>query len=253
MILISYRREDTGAICGRIYDRLQARFGPNEVFIDIDNIPLGVDFRSHIKDSLSKCEILIAVIGPDWTGPGASNTRRIDDPHDFVRMEVATALVHGTRVVPLLIDDTVMPSDAALPDDLKSLTFRNALRVDSGIDFNHHMERLCTALEGARKKTIPPTPPTTPKEAVLPRNEQKPTKSPEPPGSFRRFGRRLLFLLPLGAGMLTTACILGYGTIAAIFGNGSLVLFGVIICDLIVTIVRHRRSVRGKGDGDRAV
>ncbi len=247
MILISYRREDTGAICGRIYDRLQARFGPNEVFMDIDNIPLGVDFRSHIKDSLARCEILIAVIGPEWMGITASSARRIDNAHDFVRLEVATALAQGTRVVPLLIDDTVMPSDAALPDDLKGLAFRNALRVDSGIDFNHHMERLCSAIEGARKKAVPPVPPTPPNEASHPENDQPPAKSPESPQPFRRFGRRVLFLVPLGAGMLTTACILGYGNTAAIFGNGSFVVFGVVICDLIVTTVRHRRSRRSKG------
>ena len=147
MIAISYRREDTAPITGRIYDRLQAIFSRDRVFMDLDSIPFGVDFRTHISESLSRCDTLLVVIGPRWLGVAPDGSRRIDDPTDFVRLEVAQALARNIRVIPLLIDRTEMPSDRELPEDLKSLAFRNALRVDSGADFHHHIDRLCSSLQ----------------------------------------------------------------------------------------------------------
>jgi TIR domain len=147
MIAISYRREDTAPITGRIYDRLQAIFGRDQVFMDLDSIPFGVDFRTHIAESLSRCHALLVVIGPHWLGVSPDGSRRIDDPSDFVRLEVAQALARNIRVIPLLIDRTDMPSSSSLPEDLKSLAFRNALRVDSGADFHHHIDRLCKSLQ----------------------------------------------------------------------------------------------------------
>jgi hypothetical protein len=114
--------------------------------MDIDSIPIGVDFRSHIAESLAHCHILLAVIGPEWLGITPGGTRRIDDPNDFVRLEVAQALTRNIRVVPLLVEDADMPAHDELPEDLKSLAFRNALRVDSGVDFHHHINRLCDAI-----------------------------------------------------------------------------------------------------------
>jgi hypothetical protein len=155
MIAISYRREDSAPITGRIYDRLEAVFGRDRVFIDLDSIPFGVDFRTHISESLNRCDILLVVIGPHWLGASADGSRRIDDPTDFVRLEVAQALVRDIRVIPLLIDRTEMPSSTVLPDDLKRLAFRNALRVDSGADFRHHMERLCNSLQPTPRSSTP--------------------------------------------------------------------------------------------------
>jgi hypothetical protein len=153
MIAISYRREDTGSLTGRLYDRLKADFGPDQVFIDLDSIPPGADFRSHIADSLRHCNTLLVVIGPGWLGPSASGLRRIDDPTDFVRFEVTQALSQGMQVIPLLIDRTDMPASEALPGDLKELAFRNALRLDSGIDFHHHVDRLCSRLREINSAT----------------------------------------------------------------------------------------------------
>src|SRR4029453_2480998 len=146
VIAISYRREDTAPITGRIYDRLQAIFSRDQVFMDLDSIPFGVDFRTHISESLNRCHILLVVIGPRWLGVSPDGSRRIDDPTDFVRLEVAQALARKIKVIPLLIDRTEMPSSSSLPEDLKSLAFRNALRVDSGADFHHHINRLCSSL-----------------------------------------------------------------------------------------------------------
>ena len=117
--------------------------------MDIDSNPIGVDYRSHIDDSLKRCDMLLAVIGRDWLGGGAVGARRIDDPSDLVRLEVTRALARGIRVVPLLIDDTEMPSEEELPEDLRGLKFRQAFRIDSGVDFHHHLDRLCAAIEAA--------------------------------------------------------------------------------------------------------
>jgi hypothetical protein len=157
MIAISYRREDTAPITGRIYDRLQAIFGRDRVFIDLDSIPFGADFRTHISESLKRCNTLLVVIGPHWLGALPNGSRRIDDPTDFVRLEVAQALAQNIRVIPLLIDRTDMPSSSSLPEDLKSLAFRNALRVDSGADFHHHITRLCSSLQQSATTSSSPS------------------------------------------------------------------------------------------------
>lgn len=170
IVIISYRRDDTGAITGRICDRLRGRFGAESVYMDIDSNPIGVDYRSHIDDSLQRCDMLLAVIGRQWLGTGDVGSRRIDDPSDLVRLEVTRALARGIRVVPILIDETEMPPVEELPEDLKSLKFRQAFRVDSGVDFHHHLDRLCAAIEAASPSaaratdsaaSLPPKPPPT--------------------------------------------------------------------------------------------
>ncbi|MEY2584161.1 MAG: hypothetical protein QOD80_187 [Verrucomicrobiota bacterium] len=148
MIAISYRREDSLPITGRLYDRLQARFGKEKVFMDFDSIPPGVDFREHIKRTIERSKIVIAVIGPRWLGDQGNATRRIDDPEDFVRLEIEYALRQGVPVIPLLVDNTVMPKPGKLPPDMEPLAFRNALPLDSGRDFHNHADRLITGICG---------------------------------------------------------------------------------------------------------
>src|ERR1700730_5155263 len=123
MIAISYRREDTLPIAGRLYDRLQADFGKANVFMDFDSIPYAVDFREHIKKMIENSKVLVALIGPHWTG---TDTRRIDDPEDFVRLEIAYALEREMPVIPVLINQTPMPKPSELPKQIEKLAFRNA-------------------------------------------------------------------------------------------------------------------------------
>lgn len=85
---ISYRRSDSEAITGRIFDRLIRHYGRKSVFRDVDNVPVGVDFRSHIQDVLQKSDVLIAVVGPDWRGSRSKGHARIDEENDQVRIEV---------------------------------------------------------------------------------------------------------------------------------------------------------------------
>jgi len=146
MIAISYRRQDSSPVAGRLYDRLQAEFGKGSVFMDFDSIPYGVDFREHIKQTLKRAKVVVAIIGPEWTGGKELAHRRIDDPTDFVRLEVASALESGIPIIPVLINNTPMPDAQHLPPELEGLAFRNGLALDSGIDFHHHADRLIAGI-----------------------------------------------------------------------------------------------------------
>jgi len=146
MIAISYRRQDSSPVAGRLYDRLQAEFGKGSVFMDFDSIPYGVDFREHIKQTLQRAKVVVAIIGSEWTGGKEPANRRIDDPTDFVRLEVASALESGIPIIPVLINNTPMPDAKNLPQELEGLAFRNGLALDSGIDFHHHADRLIAGI-----------------------------------------------------------------------------------------------------------
>ena len=168
MIAISYRREDSLPIAGRLYDRLQAKFGKKNVFMDFDSIPPGADFRQHIKQMIERSKLVIAIIGPHWLGEQPDASRRIDNPADFVRLEIAYALEGGIPVIPLLVNTTQMPKPEMLPSDIQELAFRHALPLDSGMDFHSHAERLITGIHKAM--------------AVRPRS-RGPRKVPEPTAS----------------------------------------------------------------------
>jgi len=138
-IIVSYRRADS-AMAGRIFDRLAQHFGKTNLFIDIDNVPFGVDFRKHIDDALQASNILIAIVGEKWLGPKADGKLRIMSDADPVRVELETALRRGITVLPVLIDGTSMPDPAELPDTIRDFAYRNAVEVESGRDFNVHVE-----------------------------------------------------------------------------------------------------------------
>jgi hypothetical protein len=162
MIAISYRRQDSSPIAGRLYDRLQAEFGKGSVFMDFDSIPYGVDFREHIKQTLQRAKVVVAIIGPEWCGGREPANRRIDDPTDFVRLEVASALENGIPIIPVLINHTPMPEAKNLPPELEGLAFRNGLALDTGIDFHHHADRLIAGIHRVVDPPAPPAPPPAP-------------------------------------------------------------------------------------------
>ena len=143
-IFLSYRREDSAGVAGRICDRLRGYFGPDAVFFNVDSVPLGVDFQEYIESLLSHCGVFLAVIGPDWAGQ--INTGR-DNPEDWVRIEIEAALKQCLPVIPVLIDHTGMPSKADLPPSLVRLACRHAVRVDQGRDFHHHVGQLIKGIE----------------------------------------------------------------------------------------------------------
>jgi TIR domain len=129
-IFINYRRDDSAGHAGRIHDRLEHEFGRDLLFMDVDGIPLGTNFVTILQDAVAKCDVLLAIIGPDWLdAKGVDGDRRLDHPDDFVRLEIVAALSRGIRVVPVLLEDTRMPQAQELPQEMKGLSLRNALSV----------------------------------------------------------------------------------------------------------------------------
>ena len=185
-ITVSYRRDDSEAITGRIFDRLVAHYGKTAVFRDIDDIPPGVDFRKHIDEALQETDVLIVVIGRRWVGSAKPGNVRIHDEADPVRIEVETALKRNIAIVPVLVGDTRMPTSAQLPASLKEFTFRNAVRIDSGQDFDHHTDRLLRAMDRTlQRESKQPAAEPAPIEArpALPsdparREESRPSRVP---------------------------------------------------------------------------
>ena len=147
-IIVSYRRSDSAAITGRIFDRLVDRYGEESVFMDIDRIPFGTDFRHHIQDALQGADVLLAVIGPTWLGKTADGRTRIQDEADPVRVEIEAALKQGLTVIPVLVDNATMPGAADLPESIRDFAYINAAPIDVGRDFRQHMERLTRSIDG---------------------------------------------------------------------------------------------------------
>ena len=110
--------------------------------MDIDSIPLGVDFRHYITDATAKCLAMLVVIGEKWS----LSATRLKDPRDFVRVEIESALRLGRPVIPILIGNTPMPNERDLPPSLEMLSYLNAIRIDPGRDFHHHVDGLIRAL-----------------------------------------------------------------------------------------------------------
>jgi formylglycine-generating enzyme required for sulfatase activity len=142
-VFISYRRDDSLLQTGRLYDRLVSHFGREQVFRDVDAIPLGLDFREVLTEQVARCDVFLAVIGDAWLSiQGERGTRRLDDPADFVRIEIEAALSRDIPVIPVLVGHSSVPRAAELPASLRALSFRHALPVRPDPDFHKDMDRL---------------------------------------------------------------------------------------------------------------
>lgn len=142
-IFISYRRADSADVVGRIYDYLEGIVGKENIFKDVHSVQLGIDYLDFTADILDKCDVQLAIIGNQWlTG------RRIDNENDLVRVEIETAMGRGIPVIPVLVGGAEMPAEQELPESLKPLAYRNAIKVRPDPDFPTDMGRLVGALEG---------------------------------------------------------------------------------------------------------
>ena len=201
-IILSYRREDSAGVTGRIFDRLAQEFGTDRVFMDIDSMPAGVDFHDHLQEILADCGALLVVIGKSWRSQRKGQPARIMDPDDWVRIEVETALERGIPVVPLLIDGASLPTRDQLPESLWPLLRRNALPVDSGRDFHAQLTRLVRDL----RLHIDPA---SPIGADIPATTlQEMTALPVQPVNWKAIGRWVLLLaliITVGAIAITGA------------------------------------------------
>jgi hypothetical protein len=159
-VFISYRREDSRYPARRIYDAFAQSLPPDTVFMDIDSMAPGDDFVEVLEGWVQQCEVLLALIGPNWLKSIDPRTkrRRLDNPEDFVRIEVRGALARKIPVVPVLLDAAAMPTAAELPDDIKGLTRRNAEFIDFRT-FDVDVERLIKRLKiGKKIEQIAPNP-----------------------------------------------------------------------------------------------
>jgi formylglycine-generating enzyme required for sulfatase activity len=159
-VFICYRRDDSAGYTLSLYEKLSARFGEDNIFMDIDHIEPGADFVQAIKDAVSSCDVVIAVIGPRWFATSEGNEGRLDDPNDFVRLELSVALSRNVRLIPALVQGASMPTEGQLPDDLKALSRRQAFEL-SNVRWKHDVDELIGALgtssrarQGRRPKVL---------------------------------------------------------------------------------------------------
>ena len=156
-IFINYRRDDSIGTAGRLNDRLAQTFGRNNLFMDVDNIPAGVDFVEYLQSQVAACDVFLAIIGPNWLdSKDDDGRRRFDNPDDYVAIEIAAALARKIRVIPVLVDGARTPKADKLPDSVRPLVRRNAVEIRN-TQFGRDAEALATkvreALEGARQVT----------------------------------------------------------------------------------------------------
>ena len=218
-IFMSYRRNDAAGHAGRLYDRLSLHFGTDRVFRDLDSLVYGTQFLEAIRQAVSTCDSLVAVIGREWLSvskPGGG--RRLDDPRDFVRLEVAAALERGIPVIPVLVEGAAMPDEADLPLPLVRLCQYNGLELsDSRWDFD--VGRLITALEQwTPRAPASPLPVPDPTVGPAPSPPVAPPHAPAPPtteGGSSAISRRALLLI--GVGVVAVVGLLG----VALLGGGA--------------------------------
>lgn len=187
-VFLSYRRNTASGAAGRLYDALTARFGEDEIFMDVDGIAPGADFEDVLEDTLNTCRALIVVVDPQWAAvKNGDGDLRLNDPADFVRLELERALARGIPVFPVLVDGARMPLRTDLPGPLARFASKQALEM-STTRFKYDMEVLLSALE----------------PLVLARGGATPEPhTPEVPG--KRPRRVLIWAVPAAVGSLVIA------------------------------------------------
>lgn len=146
-VFLSYRREDSRDISGRIGDNLSSHFGKAAIFRDVDSIPTGSDFRSKIKETIDKANVLITIIGPKWLNVSIKGERRLDLPEDYVRLEIESAMLKGIPIFPVLVDGATMPQSSQLPKTIAQLAYRNALFIPREPFFHAGVDKLIHEVE----------------------------------------------------------------------------------------------------------
>jgi len=129
-IFVSYRRSDSQGEAGRLFDDLVKHFGEHSIFMDVAAIEVGRDFRKAIEDGVTKCDVLLVIIGTEWLeAKNEHGARRLTDPLDYVRIETSYALKRDIRVIPVLVRGAKMPTAEQLPEELKELAYRNCIEL----------------------------------------------------------------------------------------------------------------------------
>ncbi|GIG69034.1 TIR domain-containing protein [Phytomonospora endophytica] len=131
-IFINFRNRDGQHAADTLHRELSARLGPDAVFRSSNSIPLGADYVTTLLEQAAGCAAMLAVVGPYWLdAAGADGGRRLENPEDWVRREIATALAAGRTVIPVLLDGLPPLSGEGLPDDLAALARCQYERLDA--------------------------------------------------------------------------------------------------------------------------
>ena len=150
-LFLCYRREDTQDAAGRLHDRLVDAYGSDHVFMDIDSVPLGMDFVNHVTEQISSCSGVIVMVGRHWlTVTDTRGRRRLDLDDDLVRAEIAAALERNIPVIPVLVQDATVPAADDLPPNIKPLSRRNGINL-TGPAWKAGLERLIKELDRVMK------------------------------------------------------------------------------------------------------
>jgi hypothetical protein len=186
-VFISYRRGDALGHAGRLYDRLATFFHEDYLFMDLERMPPGVDFVREIEERVGSCDVLLAIIGPDWlTIKDDNGNVRLEDPQDFMRLEVKIGLARDDVVViPVLVGGARMPTAAQLPEGLKALSRRHALDI-SASRWEFDTQRLVDAIRDHTRGRIP----------APPSGSASPPDEPPTPGPVERRPRRRIEIEP---------------------------------------------------------
>jgi hypothetical protein len=198
-VFLSYRRQDASGHAGRLYDLLVARYGAERIFMDIDAVPVGSDFDAAISRAMASCDVFIALIGRRWLqATDADGRRRLDDPDDYVRREIESALTQGVIVVPTCVQGAEIPRSEDLPPSLVPLTRRQGFHL-SDAGWQDDARRLFRRLEAVERE-----------------RSERPVAAarPAPARRRRRPGVKTLAVAALG-------CVALAGVLAAVlFGGG---------------------------------
>ena len=153
-IFINYRRKDSEDITGRIYDKLVENFSKDSVFKDVDDIPLGVDFKNYLESKIQESKVFLAVIGNEWLDvQNPDGSRRIDGHQDFVRIEIELALTKNMLIIPVFVQGVKGLSGDKLPESIQELATRNGIEIRSYPDFHVTTNRLIKKLESVLAAT----------------------------------------------------------------------------------------------------
>lgn len=171
-IFISYRRSDSAGESGRLSDDLIARFGSKAVFMDVDAILPGRDFRKAIHENVGGCSVFLAMIGSEWLGAtSTTGQRRLDNENDYVRLEIAAALRRDIAVIPVLVRGAHMPKAHELPEEIRDLAYRNSMELTHSrwkSDVQVLGNALTPYLEGAAASSPETAPRPAPAAAQIP-------------------------------------------------------------------------------------
>jgi len=201
-VFISYRRADSAGYSGRVMDRLDRELGRDLIFMDVDAIPLGTNFSKALHEEVAKCGVLLAVIGANWLDARDEHgNRRLDNPTDFVRIEIGAALQRNIPVIPILLEGARIPKADELPEDLKELALRNGMEIRHA-SFQDDMNRL---IRGLKEDGVYLAEGNTSEFPTKTHSSQNQLKGPDGLWGFLRDKRNQQVLGWLGGGLIVAA------------------------------------------------